>query len=102
MVTDPIERLCIEFANVPEAIKILKVQEEAGEVAEAYIGALGVNPRKGNTHTMGDVAGELIDVALTALVAYCAIGGGDWPYALNLRARHALDRLANAREEGVR
>ncbi|MEU8158159.1 MazG-like family protein [Micromonospora sp. NPDC048986] len=50
-------------------LRILKVMEEAGEVAQAVIGAAGQNPRKGQTHTVDDVACELVDVAVTALVA---------------------------------
>ncbi|MFH7335963.1 MazG-like family protein [Streptomyces hygroscopicus] len=50
-------------------LRILKLSEEAGEVAEAVIGATGQNPRKGITHTWDDVQAELCDVAITALVA---------------------------------
>lgn len=50
-------------------LRILKVMEEAGEVAQAVIGMAGQNPRKGQTHSVDDVACELIDVAVTALVA---------------------------------
>jgi NTP pyrophosphatase (non-canonical NTP hydrolase) len=50
-------------------LRILKVMEEAGEVAQAVIGAAGQNPRKGRTHSVDDVASELVDVAVTALVA---------------------------------
>ena len=46
-----------------------KVAEEAGEVISALIGVVGCNPRKGVTHTMGDVEAELLDVATTALCA---------------------------------
>ncbi|MFE2062273.1 MazG-like family protein [Streptomyces sp. NPDC059467] len=55
----------------PEGVllRILKLSEEVGEVAEAVIGATGQNPRKGVTHTWEDVQGELCDVAITALVA---------------------------------
>ncbi len=49
--------------------RILKLVEEVGEVAEARIGQLGQNPRKGVTHTRDDVAAELADVVITALVA---------------------------------
>ena len=52
-----------------EMFRILKVAEELGEVAQALIGARGQNPRKGHTHIRQDVADELCDVALTALVA---------------------------------
>jgi NTP pyrophosphatase (non-canonical NTP hydrolase) len=65
--------------------RILKVTEEAGEAAGAWIGLLGQNPRKGVTHTRDDVAAELADVALTALVAIESLG---------LDARQALDGCA--------
>jgi NTP pyrophosphatase (non-canonical NTP hydrolase) len=64
------------FAAAPDpaphatlAFRVLKLTEEAGEAAEALIGATGQNPRKGVTHTMDDLAHELCDVALTALLA---------------------------------
>lgn len=50
-------------------LRILKLSEEVGEVAQAVIGATGQNPRKGTTHTWQDVQAELCDVALTALIA---------------------------------
>ncbi|MGW4884863.1 MazG-like family protein [Streptomyces murinus] len=50
-------------------LRILKLSEEAGDVAEAVIGATGQNPRKGVTHTWDDVQAELCDVVITALVA---------------------------------
>jgi NTP pyrophosphatase (non-canonical NTP hydrolase) len=54
--------------------RILKVTEEAGEAAGAWIGVLGQNPRKGVTHSRADVAAELADVAMTALVAIESLG----------------------------
>ncbi|MEU5223650.1 MazG-like family protein [Streptomyces toyocaensis] len=50
-------------------LRILKLSEEVGEVAQAVVGATGQNPRKGTTHTWDDVRSELCDVAVTALVA---------------------------------
>lgn len=50
-------------------LRVLKLSEEVGEVAEAVIGTTGQNPRKGVTHTWEDVQAELCDVAITALVA---------------------------------
>ena len=50
-------------------LRILKLSEEVGEVAEAVIGATGQNPRKGASHTWDDVRSELCDVVITALVA---------------------------------
>ncbi|MFD5496566.1 MazG-like family protein [Streptomyces sp. NPDC127091] len=69
-------------------LRILKLSEEVGEVAEAVIGATGQNPRKGVTHGWDDVQAELCDVALTALVAL----RGLTPDAREVFTRH-LDRL---------
>ncbi|SCG41213.1 MazG-like family protein [Micromonospora coxensis] len=54
--------------------RILKLTEEAGEVAGAWIGLVGQNPRKGVTHTREEVAAELADVVFTALVAIESLG----------------------------
>ncbi|MGW2366350.1 hypothetical protein ACWCZ5_12295 [Streptomyces sp. NPDC001667] len=51
------------------AMRLLKVSEEAGEAAAAYIGMTGQNPRKGTTYTPVDVADELCDVIIAAAVA---------------------------------
>lgn len=67
-------------------LRLLKISEEAGEVAQAWIGYTGQNPRKGVTHSAGDVADELCDVIVTAMVAlYCVT---DFP------ARHFAGKLA--------
>lgn len=50
-------------------LQLLKIQEEAGEVAEAVIGAMGQNPRKGHSHTWEDVESEVCDVIVTGMVA---------------------------------
>jgi NTP pyrophosphatase (non-canonical NTP hydrolase) len=55
-------------------LRILKIVEEAGEAAAAWIGVIGQNPRKGVTHTRDDVAAELADVVITALVAIESLG----------------------------
>lgn len=49
--------------------RIAKLMEEVGEVADAYIGATGQNPRKGIYGSMDDVLKELADVAFTAICA---------------------------------
>lgn len=54
-------------------LRLLKLTEEAGEVAQAWIGVQGQNPRKGVTHTMVDVQDELCDVIVTAAVALASI-----------------------------
>jgi NTP pyrophosphatase (non-canonical NTP hydrolase) len=52
-----------------DSMRVLKLTEEAGEAAAAYIGMVGQNPRKGVTHTQDDLLKELADVAITALCA---------------------------------
>ncbi|MFF3874258.1 MazG-like family protein [Streptomyces sp. NPDC001978] len=61
-----------EASNAQEAtvlMRVLKLSEEVGEVAQAVIGATGRNPRKGVTHDWDDVQAELCDVVITAMVA---------------------------------
>jgi NTP pyrophosphatase (non-canonical NTP hydrolase) len=68
------------------ALRLLKVTEEAGEVAAAYIGMQGQNPRKGVTHNPVDVADELCDVIVSAMVAlhsFCANPGRHFADAVN-------------------
>ncbi|WP_436736659.1 MazG-like family protein [Streptomyces sp. BBFR102] len=50
-------------------LRMLKLAEETGEVAQAVIGAIGQNPRKGVSHDWDDVRAELCDVIVTAMVA---------------------------------
>ncbi|MFE7105182.1 MazG-like family protein [Streptomyces sp. NPDC057575] len=50
-------------------LRMLKLSEEVGEVAQAVIGAAGQNPRKGAGHSWQDVEAELCDVIVTAMVA---------------------------------
>ncbi|WP_405479940.1 MazG-like family protein [Streptomyces anulatus] len=54
-------------------LRILKLGEETGEVAQAWIGVTGQNPRKGITHSVEDVADELCDAIVTASVALASI-----------------------------
>lgn len=70
-------------------LQLLKIQEEAGEVAEAVIGAMGQNPRKGHSHTWDDVESEICDVVVTAMVALTRMN----PEAPTVFARH-LSRIA--------
>ncbi|WP_405011954.1 MazG-like family protein [Kitasatospora sp. NBC_01539] len=50
-------------------LRVLKLSEEVGEVAQAVIGATGQNPRKGVTNGWDEVEKELCDVVVSALVA---------------------------------
>ncbi|MGH8881367.1 MAG: MazG-like family protein [Stackebrandtia sp.] len=56
------------------SLRIMKVGEEYGEAVAAWIGVTGQNPRKGETHNSGDVAAELADVVIAALVAIASLG----------------------------
>ena len=49
--------------------RLIKLQEEVGEVGQAVIGFVGANKRKGFSHDAEDVAKELADVVVTAMVA---------------------------------
>ncbi|MEY9848297.1 NTP pyrophosphatase (non-canonical NTP hydrolase) [Streptacidiphilus sp. BW17] len=50
-------------------MRLMKLSEEVGEVAQAVSGAMGTNPRKGQTNDWDHVENELCDVILTAMVA---------------------------------
>ncbi|MFD3998391.1 MazG-like family protein [Streptomyces sp. NPDC058583] len=73
-------------------LRVIKIQEELGEVAEAVHGALGANPRKGASHGWGDVAKELADVIVTAAVALDTVSGdGAAVVEHQLQGRAAVD-----------
>lgn len=48
--------------------RLAKVIEELGEAIQAFIGLTGQNPRKGVTHTQGEVLDELADVVFTGVL----------------------------------
>lgn len=73
-----------------------KIGEEHGEVIEALLGMLGENPRKGYTHTRGDLVMELLDVALAALAAVCHVQPGIDP--IQAVSNHAATRLVRVRD----
>lgn len=58
-----------QHSSVGYLYRALKVQEEAGEVAQAVIGFAGANKRKGVTHSREQVAEELADVVIATMVA---------------------------------
>jgi NTP pyrophosphatase (non-canonical NTP hydrolase) len=72
-------------------MRLLKLTEESGEAAQAWIGATGRNPRKGVTHSRHDVAAELADVVFSALVAITSLGA-DPAAVLTDKARALLTR----------
>jgi NTP pyrophosphatase (non-canonical NTP hydrolase) len=86
-------------------LRMLKLSEEVGEVAEAVIGVIGQNPRKGVTHTWDDVRAELCDVALTALVALRTLtpdARGAFESHVAAVARRSLGGPLASRPEAVR
>ncbi|OAA28218.1 hypothetical protein UG55_1006191 [Frankia sp. EI5c] len=58
------------------ALRVAKVAEECGEASAALIGLRGQNPRKGRS-SEEELVDELLDVALSALVAAASLTG-DW------------------------
>jgi len=72
---DDIKRLHEFHGEVPSEIRILKLTEEVGEVAEALIGMRGINSRKGTCRSRDDLLAELSDVIITAAVAMSGITG---------------------------
>ncbi|MEU5385246.1 MazG-like family protein [Kitasatospora cineracea] len=72
-------------------LQALKVSEEAGELAEAVIGALAANPRKGASHSWEDVYGEACDVAVTALILL-ARRGEDPRQRMKAHLQHLVQR----------
>ena len=71
-VWDRIQRLHVHHCEVPLEVRILKLNEEVGEVAEAFIGMRGLNSRKGVCRSREDLLDELADVIITAAVAMSA------------------------------
>jgi NTP pyrophosphatase (non-canonical NTP hydrolase) len=72
---DQIGRLSAYLGDVPLEARLLKLTEEVGEVAEAYIGMQGLNRRKGVCRTRDDLLAELADVIITAAVAMTGVTG---------------------------
>lgn len=60
----------------PDVARILKLQEEVGEAAEAFLSFKGWLWRKENGTSAWDVCMELADVAMTAMLAMIAMGYG--------------------------
>ena len=59
---DHVGRLYAYHGDVPAEVRLLKLTEEVGEVADAFIGMHGLNARKGVCRTRDDLLAELADV----------------------------------------
>ena len=90
---DQIGRLHAHHGDVPAEIRLLKLTEEVGEAAEAFIGMNGLNTRKGVCRTRDDLLAELADVIITAAVAMTGITG-----ETGQARRHLDQRLATVTE----
>jgi NTP pyrophosphatase (non-canonical NTP hydrolase) len=80
--------------------RVTKVCEESGEVWRALSGYVAENPRKGQTHTLDDLRGELLDTAAAALCAWAHVNGnvGD---PLGALLAHVAGTAARLRVAGV-
>jgi NTP pyrophosphatase (non-canonical NTP hydrolase) len=72
---DQISDLHACHREVPVEIQLLKLTEETGEAAEAFIGIHGLNSRKGVCRSRDDLLAEPADVIITAAVATGVTGG---------------------------
>lgn len=72
---DQIGQLYAHYGDVPAEVRLLKLTEEVGEVAEAFIGMHGLNRRKGVCRTRDDLLAELADVIITAALAMSGVTG---------------------------
>jgi NTP pyrophosphatase (non-canonical NTP hydrolase) len=72
---DQVALLSAYHGDVPAEVRLLKLTEEVGEVADAFIGMHGLNRRKGVCRTRDDLLAELSDVIITAAVAMTGITG---------------------------
>jgi NTP pyrophosphatase (non-canonical NTP hydrolase) len=73
-------------------MRVLKLSEEVGEVAEAVIGVAGQNPVKGVSHTWDDVTMELCDVLISAMAALTTVTT-DARTVFAARLAHVVDRM---------
>lgn len=94
---DPIVDNAGLFPMMTADLAVSKIVEELGEVADAQIGISGINLRKGVYATTYDLRKELLDVALTALIAFIKNGGDGNPTSALLA--HARERAARHREQ---
>jgi NTP pyrophosphatase (non-canonical NTP hydrolase) len=72
---DQVGQLHAYHGEVPVEIRLLKLTEEVGEVADAFLCVHGLNKRKGVCRSRDDLLDELADVIITAAVAMSGITG---------------------------
>ena len=72
---EQVGKLHAYHGEVPVEVRLLKLTEEVGEVADAFLGVHGLNRRKGVCRTRDDLLDELADVIITAAVAMGGVTG---------------------------
>jgi NTP pyrophosphatase (non-canonical NTP hydrolase) len=72
---DQVGQLYAHHGDIPVEIRLLKLTEEVGEVADAFLGVHGLNKRKGVCRSRSDLLDELTDVIITAAIAMSGITG---------------------------
>ena len=87
---DQVGQLHAHHGDVPAEVRLLKLTEEVGEAAEAFIGMQGLNSRKGTCRSRDDLLAELADVIITAAVAMSGIAGDADEAAGHLERRLAV------------
>lgn len=74
-------------------LRIMKINEELGEVVSALIGKKGANPRKGVTHDHADFENELADVVIAAMIALASHADRDPAEIVAAKLATVADRL---------
>jgi NTP pyrophosphatase (non-canonical NTP hydrolase) len=87
-----VNQFFIDEGNNNLATQVIKVFEEAGEIAKAFIGHIGANPRKGLYANRHDIADELADVAISAFVGML-LCGEDPNLTMARQARKTIGRI---------
>jgi NTP pyrophosphatase (non-canonical NTP hydrolase) len=72
---DQVGQVHAHHGDIPVEIRLLKLTEEVGEVADAFLGVHGLNKRKGVCRSRDDLLDELTDVIITAAIAMSGITG---------------------------
>lgn len=101
-ISDEYEQFLLDFLGQdpgkPDAARILKLQEEVGEVTEAFLSFKGWMWRKENGTSAWDVCMELADVAMTAMLAMAVIGYGP-DQMMQAQMEKTLKRMAEMGSE---
>jgi NTP pyrophosphatase (non-canonical NTP hydrolase) len=87
---EQVGQLHAHHGDVPAEVRLLKLTEEVGEAAEAFIGMQGLNSRKGTCRSRDDLLAELADVIIAAAIAMSGIAGDVEEARSHLKRRLAV------------